>query len=445
MSVKEPVKYDLLKGILPHEDIIEQCIHCGMCLAVCPTYSITQNERSSPRGRIRLIKYVADGNLPITSLFAEEMNFCLDCQACETACPAGVKYGSMVEAARVEIDNAGMSNKLGRFIKRFSFRYIVGSKFGMKFAARLLYIYQNFGIQKLLHSIGVMKLISKNLEEIDKLAPRVSRNFSDKYIKEIMKPEGEIKHKTAFLSGCLMNVMFADINIDTVDVLLANGCEVITPKDQVCCGSLQAHNGDFETAKILIKKNIEVFDKYNFDYLVINSAGCGAFMKEYGHWMENDPVYAERAKKLSSRIKDITEFLVIIDNLEMKNRIEEIITYHDACHLAHTQKIVKEPRKVLSMLDGPELKELDESAWCCGSAGIYNVVRYDDSMKILERKMENIRKTKAKVVVTGNPGCLQQIQYGAKKFNVDVEVVHPVTLVKRGVVEKGKSITDIKV
>jgi glycolate oxidase iron-sulfur subunit len=445
MPLVKPVKYDSLKGVLPGEDIIEQCIHCGMCLAVCPTYSITQNERSSPRGRIRLIKYVADGNLPITSLFAEEMNFCLDCQACETACPAGVKYGAMVEAARVEVDNAGMSNPIGRIIKRFCFRYIVGSKFGMKFAARLLYAYQNFGIQKLFHSTGFFKLISKNLEEIDKLAPRVSKTFSDKFIKEVMKPEGDVKYKTAFLSGCLMNVMFADINIDTVDVLLANGCEVVTPKDQVCCGSLQAHNGDFDTARMLMKKNIDIFDKYDFEFLVINSAGCGAFMKEYGHWMENDPQYSERAKKLSSKIKDITEFLVLIDNIEMKNNIEEIITYHDACHLAHTQKITKEPRNVLSSINGLEIKELEESSWCCGSAGIYNVIRYDDSMKILERKMENIKKTEAKIVVTGNPGCLQQIKYGAKKFNVDVEVVHPVTLVKKAVVEKGKSISDSRV
>ncbi len=429
-AVKENSK---LLGVLPNDDVLEQCIHCGMCLATCPTYELTKLERSSPRGRIKLIKSVARGEMAITPTFAEEMNFCLDCQACETACPAGVKYGSMVEAARVEVANAGFGSPIGNFIKKVSLKYILPNNLLLKFISRLLYIYQNFGIQKLIHSTGLLKLISPKLNEIDKLSPRVSKKFSDSFIKEITPAIGEQKYKTAFLTGCLMNVMFADINKDTVDVLSACGCEVISPKDQVCCGSLAGHNGDFEIAKILAKKNIDVFKKYDYKYLILNSAGCGAFMKEYGHLLKDDPEYSKQAKEFSDKIKDISEFISEIKPGILNNIVNDEVTYHDACHLAHSQKIVNEPRQMLNMIPGLIQKTLEESTWCCGSAGIYNIVRYEDSMQILERKMKNIKDTNAKIVLTGNPGCISQLKYGAEKFNVDVEVLHPVTILKKSI------------
>ena len=255
-------------------------------------------------------------------------------------------------------------------------------------------------------------------------------------IEEITPAKGEEKYKAAFLTGCLMNVMFADINKDTVDVLSACGCEVISPKEQVCCGSLPGHNGDFETAKQLAKKNIDVFSKYNFDYIILNSAGCGAFMKEYGHLFKDDAKYAKRAEEFSKKVKDISEFIDEIKPNVFKNIVSEDITYHDACHLAHTQKIVNEPRNMLDMIPGLNQKPLEESTWCCGSAGIYNIVRYEDSMKILERKMDNIKNTNAKIVLTGNPGCISQLKYGAEKFNVNVEVLHPVSILKKSIDEK---------
>src|SRR3989339_141114 len=420
-----------LLGVLPSDDVLQQCIHCGMCLAVCPTYDMTKNERSSPRGRIKMIKSVARGEMEITNLFADEMNFCLDCQACETACPAGVKYGSMVEAARVEVNNTGYRSSLYRLIKKLSLKVIVGSKFNLKFVSRLLRIYQNSFIRKLLHKSGVMKIISADLEEIDKLSPTVSKQFSDDIIPEITMAKGEVKYKTAFLSGCLMNVMFAEINKDTVDVLQSCSCEVFTPKDQICCGSLQAHNGDFDTTKKLAKHTIDVFSNYQFDFMISNSAGCGAFMKEYAHILSDDVQYAERAKNFSNRVKDISEFLTETNiPLNMKS-LAESITYHDACHLAHTQKITEQPRKMVKSIPGVSYNELEEASWCCGSAGIYNIVHYEESMVILERKMAKIRKANAKVVLTGNPGCLTQLRYGAKKFNVEVEVMHPISLIKK--------------
>jgi glycolate oxidase iron-sulfur subunit len=419
-----------LLGILPNDDVLSQCIHCGMCLFVCPTYDMTKNERSSPRGRIKLIKSVARGEMEITNLFAEEMNFCLDCQACETACPAGVKYGTMVEAARVEVDNTSYRSFLYKFTKRFLLKTIVGSRVNLKFVSRLLRVYQKSFIRKLLHNSGLIKIISVNLEEIDKLSPLVSEKFSDDIIPKITIPKGEVKYKTAFLSGCLMNVMFAEINKDTVDVLKKCDCEVFTPKDQICCGSLQAHNGDFDTAKKLAKHTIDVFDKYKFDFMISNSAGCGAFMKEYVHILNDDIQYSERAKEFSKRIKDVSEFITETNLSLNLNSIEKNITYHDACHLAHTQKITEQPRKMLKTIPGSNYSELEEASWCCGSAGIYNIIHYKESMVILERKMENIRKTNAKIVLTGNPGCISQLRYGAKKFNIDVEVMHPVSLIK---------------
>jgi glycolate oxidase iron-sulfur subunit len=424
-----------LLGVLPNDDVLQQCIHCGMCLAVCPTYEMTKNERSSPRGRIKLIKSVARGEMEITPTFAEEMNFCLDCQACETACPAGVKYGSMVEAARVEIDNTAYRSWFYKFVKNFLLSTIVGSRSKLKFVSRLLRIYQNSFLRKLLHKSGVMKLFSANLEEIDKLSPTVSRQFSDDIIPAITTPKGEVKYKTAFLSGCLMNVMFAEINKDTVDVLQSCDCEVFTPKDQICCGSLQAHSGDFDTAKKLAKHTIDVFSDYQFDYMISNSAGCGAFMKEYAHILHDDEQYSERARQFSKRVKDISEFLTEANLPEnLKNTVQSI-TYHDACHLAHTQKITEAPRKMIKAIPGINYQELEEASWCCGSAGTYNIVHYKESMIILERKMENIRKTNSKIVLTGNPGCLAQLRYGAKRFGVDVEVMHPVSFV-RGALNK---------
>ncbi|MBP9581885.1 MAG: (Fe-S)-binding protein [Ignavibacterium sp.] len=468
-------KKELLK-ILPHDDILQQCIHCGLCLATCPTYDLTKMERSSPRGRIFMIKSVARGEMELSETFADEMNFCLDCQACETACPAGVLYGRMVETARVVVDEAGYGSRVGIAVKRFALRNIVASRNGLKFVSRLLRFYQKIGLQKLVRATGVLKISSKNLAEIETLAPIIADKFSDTQINEIEMPKGEVKYKTAFHFGCLMNTMFADINMDTIDVLKECGCKIITPKDQVCCGSLSGHNGDMDFALKQARKNIDAFEKHEYDFLISNSAGCGAFMKDYSHLLEDDPGYAEKAKRFSSKVKDVMEFFAeqkpemnlhsVIskstaadltclpdrqaeksgitkskqispsgrnDNketheldLELKN-----VTYHDACHLIHAQKISVQPREVIKSLPGIEYTELEEASWCCGSAGIYNVVRYEDSVIQLERKMKNIKNTEAKIVLTGNPGCMGQIKHGTKKFDVDVEVLHPVTLIKR--------------
>ncbi len=421
---------------IPDEDIIIRCIHCGMCLAVCPTYNLTLFERSSPRGRIRLIKAVAEGELAMSPLFIDEMDLCLDCQACQTVCPAGVRYGQLVEASRAQIAASGKDK--GHWIKRFFFRVIFPSHARLKFLARLLRFYQR-RIRSWIYRFGIIRLLPGKLRKVEPLTPVVSQRFSDEGLPEILHPEGEARYRVGFLTGCLMNVMFADVNRDTIAVLLANDCEIVTPPDQVCCGSLAAHNGDFEIARKLAKKNIDVFLRYDLDAIVINSAGCSAFMKEYKELLADDPEYREKAAKLSALSKDVNEFLAAIELKPPRHAIRKRVTYHDACHLVHTQGIFAEPRKLIRAVPGIDYVELNESTWCCGSGGIYNVVRHDESMQILERKIRNILDTGAGIVVTGNPGCMGQIEYGLRQRGLEIKVLHPVTLLRMAYEGNGKA------
>jgi glycolate oxidase iron-sulfur subunit len=432
------IEYKSLLKLLPNDDVLSQCIHCGMCLATCPTYELTKHERSSPRGRIRLINAFAKGELSITDTFTYEMGFCLDCQACETACPAGVKYGEMVEASRNIIEQSVNKTLFSRIIKKIIFRFLLLHPNRFKIVARMLYLYQNSKIRKLIHSNKIVSKYFRNLLELDKLAPSVSKVFGEDLIPEITSLQIKPKFKTAILTGCLMDVMFADVNLDMVDVLKNLDCEVIKPEKQFCCGSLPGHNGDLITAKELARKNIDAFEKYNYDYLVSNSSGCGAFMKEYRTLLKDDSQYARKAEIFSGKVKDIMEFISEKFPNFSFNSYNETVTYHDACHLVHSQKIFNEPRAILNSVKDLKFIELEEATWCCGSAGIYNIIHYTDSMRLLERKMNHIRNTNAKIALTGNHGCIAQLRYGASKFNVDVEVQHPVTLIKNSFHQESK-------
>lgn len=409
---------------IPSDDIITNCMHCGLCLPTCPTYSITGQEKSSPRGRIRLIKSVAEGKLAMTQGFIDEMNFCLDCQACETACPAGVKYGSLVESARNQIRLQGKQSFGESLLKKIFLRNVLANPRQLKFVARLLWMYQNLGIESFIKFTGVAKLLTPKLSKLQELSPRPGKHFFDEQYPEIISPKGRAKYRVGFLSGCIMNVAFSKINEDTIKVLLHHDCEIVIPKTQVCCGSLHAHNGDFDTARTLAKKNVDVFSQHNLDAIIMNSAGCGAMMKEYGHYLQDDAEYAVRAKMIAQKVKDISEFLFEIGIKKTEKEFPHKVTYHDACHLAHSQSITREPRQILKSITGITYVELNEASWCCGSAGIYNVVRYDDSMKILDRKMKNITDTKAEYIVANNPGCLLQIEYGCRQSGIKSKVVH---------------------
>jgi glycolate oxidase iron-sulfur subunit len=370
-----------------------------MCLPTCPTYDATKHETSSPRGRIALMRAVADSKLAAHSpQFAEEMYFCLGCLACETACPAGVDYAKMLEYARAEVGPKG----------GWLMRWLFAKPARLRAVARLLRL------------INIPPaIIPGRLRELYELRPRIRDKFSFELIREVERPALHAPRFTVgLLTGCVQDVAYSDVNRDTVDVLLANGCEVVTPRTQVCCGSLLAHNGELELARQLTQKNLKAFDPKTLDAIIVNSAGCSSFMK--------------RVPEFKGKIKDICEFLSEIGLPSSVFGPQSCcVTYHDACHLVHGQKISQQPRDLLRAIPGLELIELPEATWCCGSAGIYNITQPEMSMALLERKMKHIAEIGVSIVATGNPGCIGQIRYGAKKFGVNVEVVHPVTLLAR--------------
>ncbi len=414
---------------------IVNCMHCGLCLPSCPTYALTGLEKHSPRGRIQLMKAVADGELGLTPGFVDSIDFCLNCRACETACPAGVKYGELVGATRAQIEQLVPPTATARVLKRVLLKGVFLRHGRLKLVARGLRLTQRLRLPELGRKTGVLRFISKKLAEIEPLSPTIPVRFSDADLPEILPAYGETKYRVGFLTGCLMNVMLPEINLDTVEVLRLNGCEVVTPPDQRCCGSLHGHNGDLTTGRELARHAVDTFSRYDLDALVMNSAGCGSFLMEYGHLLAAEPAYAERAARLSAMTVDLTVFLDRIGfapPTAAPTDTDLRATYHDACHLCHGQKVTREPRAVLGTLPGVDWAPLGESTWCCGSAGIYNLTHTDASMQLLDRKMGHVAATGATTVVTGNPGCLLQIRHGVTRAGLTgVEVLHPATLLRR--------------
>jgi glycolate oxidase iron-sulfur subunit len=416
-------------------------MHCGMCLPTCPTYVETKLERNSPRGRISLMRGIADGKLGVTEAFGEEMYFCLGCLACETACPAGVRYAPMFEAARADIERervlAGGSRD---WVRAFSLRLIFTRPLLLRAIGRVLRWYQASGLERLVRGLGLTRLLPRRLRELEPLTPRIQRDFSDALIAEVESPD-EPRHRVGMLTGCVQDLTYSHVNRDTVEVLLHNGCEVVTPGLQPCCGSLHAHNGEIEWAQEMARRNIDAMEHSaggldTLDAIITNAAGCGSHLKHYDELLAHDPRYAERARRWSAKVRDIHEWLVAIGLVPPPAQASThnppaSVTYHEACHLCHGQKISRAPREVLQSIPGLPLVELPEAAWCCGSAGIYNITQPEMSAKLLERKMANIAKTGAGIVASANPGCCVQLEAGACARGAALEIVHPVTLLAR--------------
>ncbi len=407
--------------------VLQQCIHCGLCLPTCPTYDATKHETSSPRGRIALMRAVADGRLaPDSAQFADEMYFCLGCLACETACPAGVNYAEMIEYARAEVEHGGaLSAPKRNLIRALALRWLFSKPFRLRGVARLLRLDQKLGLSR-----SLSPLLPTHLRDLQSLQPAICNRFSHELIRDVESPPGKARYRVGLLTGCVQDVAYAGINRDTVDVLLANGCEVVTPRGQSCCGSLMGHNGELDLARRLARENIEAFNAEELDAIIVNAAGCGSFMKRYGQLLPDNP----RAGLWDRKVHDIHEWLSNIGLTVPRSdaaRSTLRVTYHDACHLVHGQKISRQPRELLRAIPGIDLVELPEASWCCGSAGVYNITQPEMSLQLLERKMKQIAATGAQVVATGNPGCIGQIAYGARRFGVKVEVLHPITLLAR--------------
>ena len=412
--------------------ILQQCMHCGMCLPSCPTYDITRLEQHSPRGRISLMRAVADGQLSLTRAFGEEMSYCLGCLACETACPAGVDYTHLFETARADVERTGaLANPFRTAVRGLTLKVLFTKPRWLRLVGRILWWYQASGAQALARALGLMRLLPGRLKELEPMTPKICPKFSHQKIRPVEKPAGSSRYRVALLVGCVQDLAFSDINRDTADVLLANGCEVVTPPLQPCCGSLHAHNGDPETAQALARRMIDLFDLDSLDAVITNSAGCGSHLKHYGRQLQADSAYAARARKWDQKVKDIHEWLVEIGFRGPRSEIREKVTYHEACHLCHGQKITRQPREILRAIPGLELVELPESTWCCGSAGIYNLTQPETAAALRERKVGQIQSTGAGTVATSNPGCHLQISTGLRLRGCGVCVTQPVSLLAR--------------
>jgi len=406
-------------------------MHCGLCLPTCPTYDATKEERNSPRGRISLMRAIADGRLEATKAFADEMYFCLGCLACMTACPAGVNYAELFEQSRAEAEDRQLIQSPGRsLIRNFTLRWLFLKQSRLQLVGRILGLYQRMGVQTLIRRSGILKLIPKRLRELEAMTPAVQAKFSEDLITPITAAQGARRYRVAVLTGCAQDLIFSDVNRDTVDVLARNGCEVFTPANQSCCGSLHAHNGEWTLAQQLARRQIDQFPPEQFDAIITNAAGCGSHLKHFATLLKDDPAYQQRAELWDRKVRDIHEWLIEIgfEAPASSDGKPITVTYHEACHLCHGQKITAQPRQLLKAIPGLRLVELPESTWCCGSAGIYNLIQPEMANELLERKIKHIQSTGAEIVATGNPGCLLQIMNGAVRSNLPLRVVHPITL-----------------
>jgi glycolate oxidase iron-sulfur subunit len=403
-----------------------KCIRCGFCLDACPTFRLTGNEADSPRGRIYLMRSVMEGEIPLASGVRAHLDACLGCRACETACPSGVEYGTILEHFR-----AGMEARTGRpAAQTFARKQLLGL---LTSPGRL---------RAALKGAGLLARISGDRKTMPPFAselitgrsgatvtlPAIPENLSAAQLPELSPAIGERRYRVGILAGCVMRVLFQETNLATVRVLQRNGCEVVAPRAAGCCGALHLHSGYMADAKQRARRLVETFRNVEMDAFVVNSAGCGSTIKEYGELLADDPVFADDAKRLAAKTKDVSEFLMEIGITPPAGRFERTVAYHDACHLAHGQKITAAPRALLRLIPGLTLVDLPESDTCCGSAGIYNMTQPEMARKLLERKVRFIEETDAAVVATGNPGCLAWIQQGLAERGREVQVLHPIEI-----------------
>jgi glycolate oxidase iron-sulfur subunit len=410
----------------PQQADLDRCVHCGLCLNACPTYRELGVEMDSPRGRIYQMVQVANG-APISSSYVEHIDLCLACRACESACPSGVQYGRLVEAARAEIENHAHRGPVARAVRRFVYGKLLQSPGLMTAAGAAAYLYQASRLQKLVRGSGIWKLLGK-LGRLEQLSPPAEPPFFFSQIGKMFPAEGERRYRVALMAGCIANVSFARLNEATVRVLQKNGCEVAVPAGQGCCGALHMHAGIRTEARKLARQNIDAVLDGGFDAIITNAAGCGSTLKEYHELLEHDPVYAEKAQRFSRLMKDVTEFLGSIELNRDMTPVPVTVTYQDSCHLAHGQKIRAQPRRLLAAVPGLQFREMPLADLCCGSAGVYNVVENEMAMAVLEKKMQSVNGTGADVIATANPGCMLQLEAGARLHGRGQRVAHVVEI-----------------
>jgi len=422
---------DSIPGAVPVFEDFARCIRCGLCLNNCPTYRLWQLEADSPRGRIRQMVLVNEGELPLSTGFVEHIDKCLDCRACETACPSGVEYGKVVEHARARIEREYRRPFLARLARKLFLEDLLPFPGRIAFTAKLLRFYQRSGLQQLSRATGVLKLLG--LTDRERLLPAIDEKFFFGQMGKTFPARGQRRARIAFFAGCIANVTFTKLNEATIRVLTANGCEVLVPDEQRCCGALAAHAGLRDTARALARTNIEAFAGAEFDAILTNAAGCGSTLKEYGRlFASNEPEYA-RAIAFQKKVRDVTEFLAELGLSSTLQPLSARVTYQDSCHLLHGQKIREAPRRLLRAIPELTFVELPYSDICCGSAGIYNVTQTEAALELLREKMGHAKSTGATIIATANPGCLLQMRAGADMHHTGQEVLHVIELLDRAI------------
>jgi len=410
----------------PAADLLSVCVHCGFCLQTCPTYLLWGKEMDSPRGRIYLMNMAAAGEVGLTPQYSTHFDHCLGCQACVTACPSGVKYGKLIEAMRGQVER-----NTPRPLRERIVRSMMGALFAhpkrLRKIVPLLRLYQSLGLQRLVRQ-GLGSLLPAELRAMEKLLPDLSREGASESLPTRIAPVGAKRRTVALLTGCVQSVFMADVNAATARVLAAEGCEVLVPKEQGCCGALLMDLGQENEALAMARKLIDLFEPLPVDNIVVNAAGCGATLKEYGYLLRDDPDYRERARAFSAKCRDVSELLVELGPVAPRHPMALPVAFHDPCHLQHAQGVREQSRATLRSIPGLELLELPESALCCGSAGIYNLVQPETARQLGQRKVEKIVATRAQVVATGNPGCQLQLNFLLNDRGHPLPVLHYVQL-----------------
>ncbi len=405
------------------------CVHCGLCTASCPTYVELGNENDSPRGRIYLMRAVTDGRLALNHEVRRHLELCLDCRACETACPSGVQYGKLIEPFRVamEENSADADRKTGDWFHRWILFGVFPNPGRMRKLLWPARVAQRLGLMRLSESLGLTKLLPSRLRQLVAMLPPPRKR--QPALPEVSPAIGRRRAKVALFTGCVGDVMFRHTHWDTLQVLRHNGCDVLVPRGQACCGAIHFHAGASQPARELSNKNVEAFDIDDVDAVIVNVAGCGSMLKDYGHHWSDEQ--AERREKFAAKVRDVSEFLDELGLVTPPRETPLKATYHDACHLAHAQRVREAPRRLLRQIRGLQLFDLPESDLCCGAAGTYNLTEPEMAGRLSRRKLDNILSTGADVVVTGNAGCLLQIMREARRQGHKLEVAHPMELLAR--------------
>ena len=439
MAMADKATVDLLDlsvgGVTAEE--LYRCVHCGLCLNQCPTYLELGLETESPRGRLALMKAVAEGRFGYTDKLVEHMELCLLCRACEAACPSGVPFGSLMTETRARIQEQTSQPFMERMARNFAFKHLFPHPARLSLAFRMLSLYQTSGLQWLVRKSRVLALLPSRLSQMESMLPKLAFNPYPRGRDKRMFAEGVEKQRVAMFSGCIMPLVFGPVNRATVNVLTKNGCKVDIPGGQGCCGALNVHSGERKAAGDMARKNIDAFE--DADTVVVNAAGCGAMLKEYDELLEHDDRYSEKAKTFVTKVKDVNEFLADLPLMPPKSGFNKRVTYQDSCHLAHAQRIKDAPRKLLSSIPGVEFAEMPNSDRCCGAAGVYNIVNPDLSMQILDSKMRDVMDVDADVVTTANPGCMLQLDLGLRREGKQGRSYHVVELLDQAYRQEEKS------